>query len=167
MKEVKAIVYTSNTGFTAKYAELLGKKLNIPVYAAKEAKKSLTKGTEIIYMGWLMAGSVKDYPQAAKRYQVLALCGVGMAPGGAQDEEVRKKYKLEIPVFTLQGGYDHQRLTGIYKFMMNTMFRVIKKGMDKKEEISEQEKIMLDMIENGGDFVCEENLSAVLEWYRS
>lgn len=163
MKEIKAIVYTSNTGYTERYAKMLGGLLEFPVYCAKDAKKSLPKGTEIIYMGWLMAGSVKDYPQAAKRYQVLALCGVGMAPSGAQDDAVREKYALNIPVFTLQGGYDHQKLKGIYKSMMNMLARMI----GKKQEPSAAEQMMMDMIRKGGDFVCEENLSPVLEWHRS
>lgn len=163
MKEIKAIVYTSNTGYTERYAKMLGGLLNIPVYSAKEAKKGLTKGAEIIYMGWLMAGNVKDFLQAARRYSVSALCGVGMAPSGAQDDAVREKYALNIPVFTLQGGYDHQKLKGIYKSMMNMLARMI----GKKQEPSAAEQMMMDMIRKGGDFVCEENLSPVLDWYRS
>jgi len=163
MKEAKAIVYTSNTGYTERYAKLLGEQLALPVYSAKAAKKNVPAGAEILYLGWLMAGSVKGYPQAAKKYKIMALCGVGMAEGGAQDESVRKAYGLEIPVFTLQGGYDHGRVKGIYKAMMNTLYRMIA----KKAERTEQEKVMLDMIENGGDFVCAENLAPVLDWYRS
>ena len=161
MKSAKAIVYTSNTGYTRAYAEMLGGKLSLPVYSADEAKKSVDKRSEILYLGWLMAGSVKGYAQAAKRYQILTVCGVGMAPGGAQDESVRKNHKLEIPVFTLQGGYDHQRVKGIYKSMMNMLYRMIK----KKKELTPQDRMMLDNIENGGNYVCEENLAPVLEWY--
>ena len=36
-----AIVYTSNTGFTEKYAKLLGGKLFLPVYSLEEAKGKL------------------------------------------------------------------------------------------------------------------------------
>ena len=56
-----AIVYTSNTGFTEKYAKLLGGKLFLPVYSLEEAKGKLAAGAEIIYLGWLMAGTVKGY----------------------------------------------------------------------------------------------------------
>ena len=34
-----AIVYTSNTGFTAEYASLLGGETGLPVYALEDAKK--------------------------------------------------------------------------------------------------------------------------------
>ena len=40
---IKAIVYNSETGFTKEYAEMLYKKINIPCYTIKEAKKKLNK----------------------------------------------------------------------------------------------------------------------------
>ncbi len=48
---MKAVIYTSNTGFTRKYAQLLSEQLHIPAYNAGlgEKKKSLSKGDEIIY----------------------------------------------------------------------------------------------------------------------
>ena len=61
---MKAIVYTSNTGFTARYAQMLGEKLALPVLELKDACKQLPKGTEIIYMGWLFASAVKGTPSA-------------------------------------------------------------------------------------------------------
>ena len=36
---MKAIIYTSNAGSTAQYAQLLANELHLPVYSAKEAKK--------------------------------------------------------------------------------------------------------------------------------
>lgn len=53
---MKAIIYTSNTGSTAEYAKLLGNELNILVYSAAESKKKVLAGSEIIYLGWVMAG---------------------------------------------------------------------------------------------------------------
>ncbi len=38
---MNAIVFTSNTGHTAKYAKILGEKTGLPVYSLKEAQKSL------------------------------------------------------------------------------------------------------------------------------
>ena len=55
---IKAIVYTSNTGYTAEYARLLGEKTGLPVYSLEEAKQNLTERTEIVYLGWLMASMV-------------------------------------------------------------------------------------------------------------
>ena len=38
---IQAIVYTSNTGYTAEYARMLGEKTGLPVLTLNEAKKSL------------------------------------------------------------------------------------------------------------------------------
>ena len=38
---MKAIIYTSNAGSTAQYAQLLANELHLPVYSAKEAKKKV------------------------------------------------------------------------------------------------------------------------------
>lgn len=41
---MKAIVYTSNTGFTARYAEILGRQTGLEVWELSEAVKKLPKG---------------------------------------------------------------------------------------------------------------------------
>ena len=58
---MQAILYTSNTGSTARYAQMLGQRLDLPVYSAKEAAKALPRGAQVLYLGWLMAGGIKGY----------------------------------------------------------------------------------------------------------
>ena len=58
---MKAIIYTSNAGSTVQYAQLLADELHLPVYSAKEAKKKVPAHSEIIYLGWIMAGGIKGY----------------------------------------------------------------------------------------------------------
>ena len=163
---MNAIVYTSNTGFTAQYAGLLGGKLNLPAYSLDMAKRELAAGAEIIYLGWLMAGQVKGYKQAAKPYKIAAVCGVGMGAGGSQIKEVRKGNAIpeNIPLFTLQGGFELNKLHGIYKFMMNTMKRTVGKKLAAKPDKTADEQDMLDLLLHGGSRVSEENLRPVLEW---
>ena len=163
---MNAIVYTSNTGFTVQYAGLLGGKLNLPAYSLDAAKRELDAGAEIIYLGWLMAGQVKGYKQAAKLYKIAAVCGVGMGAGGSQIKEVRKGNAIpeNIPLFTLQGGFELNKLHGIYKFMMNTMKRTMGKKLAAKQDKTADEQDMLDLLVNGGSRVSEENLRSVLDW---
>lgn len=163
---MNAIVYTSNTGFTAQYAGLLGGKLNLPAYSLDTAKRELAADAEIIYLGWLMAGQVKGYKQAAKRYKIAAVCGVGMGAGGSQIKEIRKGNAIpeNIPLFTLQGGFELGKLHGIYKFMMSTMKRTVGKKLAAKPDKTADEQDMLDLLLRGGSRVSEENLRPVLEW---
>ena len=60
-----AIIYTTNTGSTEQYAKLLAQKTGLPTYSLAEAKKRNFVGAEAIYLGWIMAGSVKGYAEAA------------------------------------------------------------------------------------------------------
>ena len=38
-----------------------------------EAKSAVSTGAEVIYLGWIMAGSIKGYAAAARRYRVRAV----------------------------------------------------------------------------------------------
>ena len=160
----EAIVYTSNTGYTAEYAKILGEITGLPVYALNEIQE---KDIPIIYLGWLMAGSVKGYKKAAKRFKICAVCGVGMGATGSQIKDIKKANNLpnDMPVFSLQGGFDINKLKGIYKFMMNTMKATVGKSLANKQDRTADEDVMLDLMLNGGSYVSEENLKDVLDWY--
>ena len=156
------IVYTSLTGFTARYAAMLAEKTHLPALPLTEALTRLPQGTPVIYMGWLMAGSVKDCKKAARHFAVQAVVGVGLGDTGAQDEAARKACKLpaEVPVFTVQGGMDHQKLQGGYKVGINILTKV----MSAKKNRTPDEDRMVTLLQQGGDFVHETHLAAVLDW---
>lgn len=162
-----AIIYTTNTGSTERYAILLAQKTGLPVYSLAEAKKRVFAGAGVIYLGWIMAGSVKGYAEAGKRYQVRAVCGVGMGQTGTQADSVRKKSAVpaNIPLFTLQGNFDVKKLHGVYRPMMEIMVKTAGKALAEKKDRTPEEDDMLDMIRCGGERVKAENLSAVLDWY--
>lgn len=112
-----AIVYCSNTGHTAAYARLLSKKLDLPAYDLPSAARQVPMGGEILYLGWLCAGSVKGCEKAAKRWKLSALAMVGMARTDENQESgVRKRHRLpaSLPVFYLQGGLEMDKLHGVY-----------------------------------------------------
>ncbi len=162
-----AIIYTTNTGSTEQYAKLLVQKTGLPAYSLAEAKKQILAGAEVVYLGWIMAGSVKGYAAAAKHYQVCAVCGVGMGQTGTQTDSVRKKSAIpaNIPLFTLQGNFDIKKLHGIYRFMMEIMVKTAGKSLAAKKDRTPEENDMLDMMLHDGERVKVENLSAVLDWY--
>ena len=156
------IIYTSLTGHTARYAALLSEKTNLPALPLEKALTSLPAGTPVIYMGWLMAGSVKDCRKAAKHFSVKAVAGVGLGDSGAQDDAARKACHLpaDVPVFTLQGGMDHQKLQGGYKVGINILTRV----MAAKKNRTPDEDRMVELLQKGGDFVDAKHLAPLLSW---
>ena len=162
------ILYTSNTGFTAQYAAMLSEQTGLPCFALKAASH-IQPSTPILYLGWLMAGNVQGYKEAAKNYTICAVCGVGMGATGSQIADVRKTNALpaDMPVFVLQGGFDRKRLHGIYKLMMTVMKNTVGKSLAKKPDRTPDEDAMLDLLQNGGSRVSAENLSSLLDWYFS
>ena len=166
---MNAIIYTTNTSSTEYYAKLLAQKTGLPVYSLAEAKKRVFAGAEVIYLGWIMAGSVKGYAEAAKRYRVRAVCGIGMGQTGTQTDSVRKKSAIPagIPLFTLQGNFDVKKLHGVYRLMMEIMVKTAGKGLAEKSDRTPEEDDMLDMMLHGGERVKAENLSAVFDWYNT
>ena len=164
-----AIIYTTNTGSTEQYAKLLAQKTGLSAYSLAEAKKVVPTEAEVIYLGWITAGSVKGFANAAKRYHIRAVCAVGMGQTGTQAESVRKKtaVPVNIPLFTLQGNFNVKKLHGIYRPMMEIMVKTAGKSLAAKKDRTPEEDDMLDMMLHGGERVKQENLSAVLDWYHA
>ena len=160
---IKAIVYTSNTGFTKRYAEMLGEKLSLSVYSIDEALKRLSKGDNIIYLGWICANNVKGFLRAKKHFSVCAVCGVGLCDTGTLTAEVRKATNIpeQIPLFTLQGGFNRNKLKGISKFLISMLI----KGLSSQAQRTEQDNRMLELLSKDAGYVSEENLRDVLGWY--
>ena len=167
--EVKAIVYTSNTGYTAQYAALLAKKTGLHAYTLDEALGKLSQGTEVIYMGWIMAGKIQGFITALKRYQVAAVCGVGMNPTGSRIAVIRQANGLyeDMPVFTLQGGLNMDKLHGFKRLILKIMGGSMGRQLVAKQDRTPEEDAILDMFRNGGDHVSMQNLKDVLAWYEA
>ena len=164
---MNAIIYTTNTGSTERYAKLLAQETGLPAYSFTEAKDAVSEGAEVIYLGWISAGAVKGYTKAAKRYHIRAVCAVGMGQTGTQADSVRKKSSVpaNIPLFTLQGNFNVKKLHGIYRPMMEIMVKTVGKSLAAKKDRTPEEDDMLDMMLHGGERVKAENLGAVLDWF--
>ncbi|MBP1737031.1 MAG: hypothetical protein H6Q60_912 [Oscillospiraceae bacterium] len=157
--QIKAIVYTSNTGFTARYAALLAQAAQLPCYELKHSRE-LPSGTSVFYMGWLMAGQIKGLKKARKRFHLAGVCGVGMgSPDDNPPDELRQNNHLdEIPVFSLQGGYAPAQIKGVYRLMMSLAAKVMSK------KAGQQGETMRKALTDGIDFVSSQNLGDITGW---
>lgn len=154
-----AIVYTSNTGFTAQYAAMLGQETGLPVYELRTASRDLPHGTPIAYLGWLCAGKVKKLDQAEKCWAISAVCAVGMGPDATQVETLKNSYP---GVFYLRGGYDRTKVKGMYRLMMGMMGKILA----SKGAADEQGQEMLDAVTKGANWVSLEQLTPVIDYIK-
>ena len=158
-----AIVYTSSTGHTRKYALLLGEQIGLPSFSLEEANSRLPCGSPVIYQGWLHASHVKGYAKAARRFDLRAVCAVGLCDTGTLTDQVRKATSIPegIPLFTLQGGIDRSRLKGMNKLMIS----MLTKGLASQKQRTAQEERMLTLLQTDANYVCAENLNGIQRWF--
>lgn len=161
MGRVSAVVYTSNTGFTARYADMLGRAAGLPVFDLKGPSLP-ERGSDVIYLGWLCAGGVKGLKKALRRWDVRAVCAVGLAPDDpAYAAKVAADNHMEgRRLFYLRGGYSPERLSGLYALIMKPMSRMV--GKAPAETGADQ--AMQAAFAQGGDWVSEQRLAPVLDW---
>ena len=81
--------------------------------------------------------------------------------------QFRRELPDGLPLFTLQGGFDLKKLRGVYRLMMLVMSKTVAKKLSAKPDRTPEEDDMLDLLQNGGSRVKEDNLNALLQWYYS
>lgn len=166
---IEAIVYTSNTGNTGQYAQMLAARTGLPVYSAKDAETALSQGASVIYMGWIRASVIVGYREAAARYAIVCVLAVGMGETGGQLAELRRKNGLaeSLPLFTMQGGLFPSKLRGMNAFMINFSRRKAIKVLKAERKRTEAQNAMLIMLSKGASFVQEKHLQKPLFWLQS
>ncbi len=159
-----AIVYVTNTGSAKQYAEMLGEKTGYPVFDFANASE-IPAEAEIIFIGWVMAGTVQGLKEARDLFNIKAVCPVGMMKSEKQDAELKAKNAITEPMFSLLGNFHINNLSGMYKMMMNMMLKMMKSKL-KDNDVPDGQKAV-EALEKGVDCVSEEHLSEILNWINS
>ena len=160
------IVYSSNTGYTKQYAELLRKATGYPMFSL-DRLPSYVKGDDAIYLGWLMAGNVTGLNRAKSKLNVRCVVATGMTPESPEQAEfLHKKCGLPagVPLFYLQAGYDFSRLHGIYKAMMSFKSKELLARFDGKSDEEKEASEVYRMLTRGESVVSAERLEPVIAW---
>lgn len=160
------IVYTSNTGFTQQYAQMLGEKTGYPVYPLEGALRELPAGSEIFYLGWVMASHITGLDKATRRFRVVAACVVGMSlPSPSVEHNLAKSNYLPSGVlFYLPGGYAPEKLKGMKKLMLGMVVKGMRQRLAAKPNRTQADFAQLELAKHGGSLVAEENLMGILQW---
>lgn len=150
------IIYESQTGHARRYAELLAKRLGAEALSLKQAKKSVAKGSGVVFIGWVFANQIRGFSAACRRWDVKAVCAVGMFPEcEANTAALTEKNKPQCPMFYLRGGLDPSKLTGLRrKLLCLVRDDLVREGKPENKELAE-------ILTTGADFVSEEALSQI------
>lgn len=159
---VDAIVYTSKNGHTKEYAEILSKKINVPIFSLEEAIEKLNKNSRIIYMGWIRANKVVGYKKAWKKFCVCLVIGCELSDTGTMIGDIRNKTNINssVHLFTIQGGIKLSSLRGFDKFLIKMLIS----RLSKSKKRTPQDDRLLYLLTHEESNVKEENLKATLDY---
>ena len=156
------IIYTSQTGFTKRYAEWIAEKTGGDLLELKDAQKKsddyFKDFDAICYGGWAMAGNLvkgKWFLEKASDWQDkrLAMFCVGGSPNDNPDvdaflqnvlTEEQKKY---IKVFYCQGGFNYEKMKAPSRLAMKMFVSTLR----NKKDATEKEKVMAEKMASSYD----------------
>ena len=147
----KVIIYKSKTGHTERYAKMLSEELDIPCYSYKEAKVS--DNDEVIFLSYIYASKIMGLSKVLNKYNVKAIIAVGaLAYSKDYVNTLKQTNNIDKPFFYLRGGIDYSKLNFIFRKFLPII------GKD----IAKDDKELLNLFKNGGDFVTKDSLKYVI-----
>lgn len=172
---MKAIViYTSQTGFTKRYAEWIAEAANADCLELSDAKKEdLSAYDAIIFGGWACAGGIskigwfKSNIDKWTDKKLVAFC-VGGSPIDNPDVDVALKQNFtesereRVRAFYCPGGFNYEKMSAPSKLMMKMFVKTLKAKKNKTEE----EEIMAKMLSSSYDISDKKYIEPILQYLK-
>lgn len=147
-----AVIYTSQTGFTKRYAEWIGEALKADVIDLSRVKKHDLKGYDAMIFGSKIcadaitkAGKFKKiigkYPD--KKYAIFST-GASPALSSRTADFFAANFSAYPAVrhFYFPAGFNYEKLTGLSRMMINLLRKMLASKKDKTEEEQAMEKMI-------------------------
>lgn len=173
-----AIIYSSETGFTKKYALWLEEKLgsDAKAYSLKEAKKvNFDDCDALVYGGWVCAAQIngakwfkEKMPSWAASGKKLALWATGGSPmespdiPKALDVMLTEDEKKIAKVFYCPGGFNYENMKPMYRLMM----KMFVKMLSNKKDLREIDKEAVKMMSHSYDIADQKYLEPIVEYLK-
>lgn len=154
-----AVIFTSQTGFTSRYAEWIAETLQADLFELPEARKTdLSVYDGLIYGGWVSAGSIQGlsgFRATLKKFpcRKAAIFCVSASPAASPSipefmaRNFSEEEKERIAVFYFPGGFLPEALPFASRMMMKGFLSLLR----KKKEKTEEEKEMVQMLSSSYD----------------
>lgn len=141
---VAAVVYTSGTGFTERYAKWISSQLLCDCFHMEDVSAEMLRRYKVVlFGGWVQNGVItglkKFLPMVGEKSK-LVLFGVGMLPPSETVRNglyTRNKIAEETPLFYFQGGYRPEVLGRTRKNPLRSQVKALEKAdrTHKSEEV--------------------------------
>ena len=146
----RVVIYKSKTGHTKKYAKMLSEELNFTCYSYKDAK--VNDNDEVIFLSYIYASKIMGLSKILKKYNVKVIIAVGAMPYSKDYlNTLKDANNIKLPFFYLRGGIDYNKLNLFFKKFLPII----------SKDIAKDDKELLNLFKNGGDFVSKDNLKDI------
>lgn len=168
------VIYKSKSGYTETYAKWISQALQCDLVKSDGLKtEELIKYDTIIYGGGLYASMIAGIKLLKNNFDSLkdknlVVWATGLQPETDETNEIWNhnlrdpKYK-SIKTFYLRGGLDYNKLN----FLNKTIIKALKKSLQKKKELTDVEKGMLEAFENPQDYSNREEITPLINYIDS
>lgn len=165
------VIYTSQTGFTRRYAQWIAEAAGADCLELSAAKsKNLDTYDAIVYGGWACAGTVRGlswFQRNVSKWtdkKLIVFC-VGGSPADSPDIEHFLKQNFlgpelgKVEAFYCPGGFNYEKMSASSKLMM----KMFLKALSRKKEKTEAEEEMVKMISSSYDISAKKYIAPILE----
>ena len=168
------VIYTSQTGFTKRYAEWIAEAAGadcLELSAAK--KKDLAAYEAIIFGGWACAGNISKiswFKGNIDRWagkKLIAFC-VGASPIDnpeidiALNQNFNESEHKKVKIFYCPGGLNYEKMSIPSKLMMKIFIKTLKAKKDK----TEKEEIIVKIISSSYDISDKKYIEPILQYLK-
>lgn len=148
----KLVVYESSTGFTAKYAEWIAKKLSCEAKPRRKVKaKEISEQDVVIYGGWILGGRIAGLDKTRKLLpKKLVVFAVGVTPdsGDVRNNIIAMNHLESTPFYYMQGGLNLRKLT----LVQRRMLKMVQKFLKQKKDKTNQDRLIEQLLGHSGDY---------------
>lgn len=168
------LLYNSKTGFTRRYAELIGKELDCSACPLKDAPADLSPYSAVVFGSRLHAGVFDGWKKARKLLtrrgaKKLVVFATGAMPNEAEEQiktvweqNLTQEEQSRIPHFYLQAGLCREKLGAGDRAMLN----VAAWFMGRKKDKSAEDAAFADAISRSYDITDEKYIRPVVDCLR-
>lgn len=135
------VIYSSETGFTQRYAQWIAETLGCEAVSWKEiAQEKIKEYDRVIYGGSLVAAHIAHWNKMSSfKPEQTIVFAVGMTPDSEEyKQEIKKANALsDVPFYYFRGGVNYEKL-GFFK--RNLLKKIT--GLQESEDFSDKESIL-------------------------
>ena len=170
------VIYKSSTGFTKRYAEMIGEKVECTLLDYRAITEKALSGYDIIIFGSRAhAGMIDGYKHIKSMLQKctagkVALFVTGATPNAAEDtinefwrQNLTGDELKKIPHFYMQSGLCYEKMGFVDKLMM----KIFAAMMAKKKDKSSYEKDLGQVISSSYDISSEKYVEPLVAFMKS